>query len=158
MPDTYRIPNPNMQCDDCGVKGTTYMHAGFLVPIGLVGHFCQNCIDVRIGNTSGPISPLGKTSYIKRCKGKYVLLRFPDTCRSEDVVKSPTTFDIATNLELALRCSVGHMQGTINVCEFQWNEGLDDQLIDILLNEFRETFPSLAITGDEVSFIGKCQF
>ncbi len=155
MPDTYRRFNPNMNCDDCGVKGTEYMHTGCLVPIGLVGYFCQHCLDVRIRNTSGSVFPLGKTSYIKRCKGKYVLLRFPDVDRPEDVARRVNTMEIASLLAHVIASPVKHRLGRINVCEFKWNECLNDQIIDIHLNELRITYPSVAITGDEVTFIGR---
>lgn len=61
MADTVRGHFPDVNCSDCGEKGTIIRHWGSLVPEESVGNFCYHCWNMRIkANERGEApKPLG---------------------------------------------------------------------------------------------------
>jgi|SRR3989344_5095733 len=151
--DTILEAIPNAHCDDCGVQKVAFQHWGHLVPSGVRGKFCEYCLQVRgdrFESGKSPL-PLGQTLYTERCTGKFTLLRFPDVERQHEPI-SVSTKELGQRMTRDLGFPVGHMEGTMCICEFVWKPGLDEVKINTYLNELRRQYPQMTITGNDHSF------
>lgn len=150
MPNTTCRHYSGVPCSDCGVTNVDYCHnRGVLVPTNTGGFFCQACMDVRVerNNRRLPPLPIGETSYIKRLKGRVVLIRYPFS-KFGVGDKTPTDKICGMQADLGIANIIWSNVGSTSECTFRWLDSLDQAKVDKWLNDLRAQFPCFCITRD----------